>query len=155
MSIEKDMLEKYYALSFKTIRDAISNCSEERWAKGPNRTLVPARLVFHMMEATDFRLSKVPKAFDWNRFGVDWERSPAADLLTIEQTLSYIKEVEEKVNNYLTSFTIESLHGDDIEPGFFSCPMDRILMDLRHLAHHTGQLNSVLRLLGATPGKWV
>ena len=76
MTIGKALME-HFTRVWETYRAAINDIPEEHWRAGEVDYLIPARLVYHALEAAEFYARGTPKGFDWGgnqrRFGVDWE----------------------------------------------------------------------------------
>ncbi len=148
-----DVLNRQFAKVHSMLRDAAESCPPDQWRTAEPTFFAPARLAFHLVQATDFHLDPDPKAFDWNRFGFDWEEAPPQILPDAAQLTAYLDEVEAKVNARLASLGPEGLLGPDYA-GFFPTALDHVLYTLRHAQHHTGQINAELKRRGLKVAGW-
>lgn len=148
-----ESVKRQFASAHKMLRDAVTNFPPEEWRKARHDFLVPARLAFHVVQATDFHLDGNPDAFDWDRFGINWEETPAAVLLDQPQLLAYMDEVEAKLDATLQQLAVSGLSASDYA-GRFPTALDHLLYTLRHVQHHTGQINAELKRRGLNPSKW-
>ena len=146
-------VRRQFGAVHKMLREAIENCPEEAWRTGRSPFFAPARLAFHVVQATDFHLSPQPKEFNWNRFELDWEEAPPEKLLGREALLTYFEEVAAMVNRRLEELGDSGLLGPDYQ-GFFPTALDHVLYTIRHAQHHTGQINAELKLKELKVARW-
>ncbi len=127
--------------------EAIQAIDEEAWRAGAPSHLVPARLVYHILETADYYAHPDLSAFEWSgRFGVDWETANAGNLPDQGTIAEYLRDVRSKVAAWLVSHDDSGLLAPDAvfyEEGMTH--LDRALYVLRHTHQHTGELFAVLR----------
>lgn len=138
--------------------DCIEKCPPEHWddlvAKYPFWLVA-----YHTLYCTDGYLAFPEEAFEYHPV---FHPAGAADInaeypskrFTKEELLAYAQFIKEKIERVLMAETPEVLAGDS---GCKRRNMSRAelhIYNLRHIAHHTGQLSAVLRRIGLDP-KWV
>lgn len=148
-----DALKRQFACVHKMLREAVNLCPADQWRQARHDFFVPARLAFHIVQATDFHLDDHPKDFNWNRGGINWEDSPPADLPDQPTLLAYLTAVEAKIHACLDRLADAGLWQADYA-GFFPTAIDHLLYTLRHIQHHTGQINAELKQRGLKPARW-
>jgi len=95
-------------------QDAVQNIPDEHWKTGNIEYLIPARLVYHVLECTDFYSNPSPKGFVWgHRFNIDWEKASPEQLPTKEQTKTYLTEMIEKMDSWLQKFSDAELLSEE------------------------------------------
>ncbi len=153
-------LTEHFTRAWETCRAAINDIPEEQWRTGEVDYLIPSRLMYHTLEAAEFYARGTPKGFDWGanqrRFGVDWEGATPEQLPTKEQSLTYLDEVQAKVEAWLKDASDSDMLSPDTEyPWTGSSVLGRALYVLRHTQSHLGELNAELRRRGlAARAKW-
>lgn len=149
-----EALQRQFAKAHATLRDAIRNCPESAWkAPSDHPFFIPARLAFHIIQATDYHLDPNPGGFNWSRFGFDWEEAAPDALPDLPAVLAYLEETEAKTNRRLLELSDAGLLGPDYSP-YFPTALDHVLYTLRHTQHHTGQINAELKRRGHKPASW-
>jgi hypothetical protein len=128
-------------------RSAVNDIPEEHWRAGDVDYLIPARQVYHVIEAAEYYSGATPKGFPWGqRFGTNWEHGAPEELPTREQILEYLDEIQERVDTWLRRLKDPELLSPD--PEFLwpdSSFLDRALYLLMHNRQHIGELNAELR----------
>ena len=136
-----------FARTWKMYRSAINDIPERHWRSGDDNYLIPARLVYHVIETAGYYSGRTPKEFEWgHRFGVDWESATPEQLPTKDQALAYLEDVQARVDTWLRGMDDSHLLATDTEflwPG--SSFLDRALYLLQHNRQHIGELNAELR----------
>ena len=92
--------------------EAFETVPEEHWRAGEIDYLIPARQVYHAVQAADFYTSSGPDDFTWgDRFGGCFD-SPPEGLPTREQAREYHDEVRVKVTDWIRAWVLlSSWHG--------------------------------------------
>jgi hypothetical protein len=142
-----NVIVKQFDAAWDMLSEAVRVMDEQDWRAGAPSHLVPARLVYHVLETADYYMHPDLSAFEWGeRFGVDWETANAGGLPDQDTIAEYRLSVSSKVAAWLKS------HGDSglLEPDaiFYEEGMtylDRALYVLRHTHQHLGELYAVLR----------
>ena len=152
-------LGEHFTRVWDTYQAAINDVPEEHWRTGEVSYLIPARLVYHVLEAAEFYARGTPKGFDWGanqrRFGVDWEAATPEQLPTQEQSLIYLNEVQSEVEKWLIKASDSELLLPDVEyPWTGGSVLGRALYLLRHNQSHLGELNAELRRRELPRAKW-
>ena len=93
--------------------------------------------------------SSIENAFGTDAFSARWS-TPVASR---SQCIAYLESCRDDL---LKAF-IESndLLTPDPQPEYFVSRLDRVLKILRHVAHHTGEINTRLRMLDIPRGRFV
>ncbi len=151
-AITKALLSQYSS-GLSMLRDAIASFSEEAWDAGDRPSTTPARLSYHALETVDFYAGELSEDFEWGALGGDWE-DPEKTPPHPEVLLAYADRVAEKVTRWMENRGSE--RWSDSDPGFAWFPdrMTRALYSLRHLEQAVGELNGMLKRLGAPPAAW-
>jgi len=146
-------MKRQFGCVHKMLREAIGKFSPEEWRQAGHDFFVPARLAFHVIQATDYHLDADGKAYRWDRFGFDWEQAGASALPGQQEVLAYLDEVEAKVNRRLDELGDAGLVASDYA-GFFPTGLDHVVYTIRHVQHHTGQINAELKRRGLSSARW-
>ena len=99
------------------------------------------RWVYHALHSADKWFFN-PAVYDEPSFheeGMANPDNPTSVILTDEQLLAYLDQIEDKTYRYLDSLTDEMLY-EKPENCRFTC-MELVLRQYRHLSFHTGMLN--------------
>jgi hypothetical protein len=136
--------------------EAMEKIPEQHWRSGEIDYLIPARLVYHVLETADFYSSVSPKEFPWGkRFGVDCFDSPPESLPSRDEAQKYHEEVRRKVREWILGLGNSGLLEEETEfPWTGSVVLGRVLYVLGHYRQHFGELNAELRRRGLPRVEW-
>jgi len=153
-----DTLVEEYRLMFDMYEEAIKQIPENHWASGEIDYLIPARLIFHAIEAADYYTPDNPTGNVWkNRYGIDPESGhiAAEKLPNQQQILEYHQEVCDKINTWLGGLTMaDMLVSEEKFPWTGSMRLGRIMYVLGHYRQHFGEVNAELRRRNLPRIKW-
>ena len=144
----KDIIWGQFGAALDALENAINACPEELWSGGPNTSDFWYR-VSHTLFWLDFYLSESTDGFrPPEPFGLE-EMDPAGVMpdrvYTKAELLAYLKHGREKGRTTIKNMSQEEA---DRIYAFGSVSLSRaelLLYNLRHVQHHTGQLNLLLR----------
>ncbi|UCH57682.1 MAG: DinB family protein [Candidatus Bathyarchaeota archaeon] len=154
-TISESLLETF-KLTWDMCEDAIVKIPDEHWRTGDVDYLMPARLMYHILETADFYSSPEPEGFPWGqRFDADcWDALPER-LPSKDQALEYHREVREKVNGWLHGIGDTGLLSPETAfPWTGSSVLCRALYILAHYRQHLGEINAELRRRGLPRVEW-
>ena len=155
----KTILTGQFEAALCMLKECIEKCPPEHWeTKIANDTF--RQVAYHTLFYVDFYLSPSEAAFVWRdchaRGGNERTSTEACAGLSQEETLAYLADCRQKLEQTLVAETAESLQR---ESGFSWLPFTRAeahLYNIRHVQHHTGQLSASLRkVVKATESWWV
>lgn len=146
------------------LRDCVEMCPDDLWeatVDKPPRTFW--RIAYHAAFYTHFYLSQTQESFvPWEKhvrhavmtFADEGEELPPSETLYRQSdVVDYINFIFDKLPNLIEEIDFESP-----ESGFPWYPnfpkLDHVLLNLRHLGVHVGQLQELLFARGIEPG-WV
>ena len=146
MTINKALIDAFKR-NWKMYQDAVQNIPDRHWKTGDIEYLIPARIVYHVLECADFYTNPTPKEFIWgHRFNIDYEKAPAEQMPTKEQTKIYLKEMIEKVDNWLNESSDSNTLSTEKEfPWTGKTKLGRAIYLLVHCRQHLGEINAELR----------
>ena len=155
LTIVESVIEAF-TLTWDMYKDAIENIPDEHWRTGDISYLVPARLIYHVLEASDFYSGSASEGFPWGyRFKVDWESASPEQLPTKEQARAYLQEMQEKVGSWLGGMEDLELLSPETEFTWTgSTVLGRALYLLVHCRQHLGEINAELRRRGLPRIEW-
>ena len=143
---------------FDMYEEAINKIPEPHWASGEIDYLVPARLIFHAIEAADYYTPDNPTGYVWeNRYDIDPEvgEIPKEKLPSQHQMLEYHHEVRNKIIDWLSDLSLDDLIKPEEKFQWTgSTLLGRIMYILAHHRQHFGELNAELRRRGLPRIKW-
>ncbi len=155
MTIRKSLVEAF-ARTWSMCQDAIESIAEEHWQAGDIEYLIPARIMYHVLETADFYSSSTPEGFVWGqRFKTEGQPDRPEKSLTKEQAQTYLKEIVEKVDGWLQGMNDAAfLAAEKAFPWTGSAVLGRALYLLVHCHQHLGEINAELRQRGLPRVKW-
>ncbi len=154
----RELLWRQFGAAIDSLENAVNACPEARWG---DRSREPEYwyLVFHVLFWLDSYLEDQAEGFrPPEPFGLE-EMDPAGVLpprvYTQAELLGYLEYVREKARKHIA--TMDAARA--AEPGKFNAiqgpRLERLLYNLRHVQHHVGQLQMLLRQSGVEPPRWV
>ncbi len=154
MSIGEALLEAF-ELIWEMYDEAFETVPKEHWRAGEIDYLIPARQVYHAVQAADFYASPGPDDFTWgDRFGGCFD-SPPEGPPTRDQAREYPDEVRVKVTDWIRGMNdLELLSHEESFPWTGSVILGRILYLAGHYRQHFGEFNAELRRRGLPRIKW-
>ena len=137
-------------------KDLIKQIPGEHWRTGDVDYLIPARIVYHVLEAADFYSNPTPEGFVWGHsLGVDWEAATPEQLPTKEQTRAFLKETMSKVDDWLRGMSDSDLLSSQKAFRWTGkTVLGRAIYLLVHCRQHIGEINAELRRRGLPRAKW-
>ncbi len=151
-----EVLLRQLESTFVMIAEVIWTCSPEQWRRrGPNPPLW--QQTYHVLFWTSAWLRPFDHPMRAPAFHQDCYRdmidSPLP-ALTQEQLSEYLHDVSDQSTGFATSLDDETLLTEMKVGGRRWTPADIIVSQIRHLQHHAGSMNSVLRAGGGRPARW-
>lgn len=149
-------LQDAFKRNWTMYQDAVSNIPDEHWRVGNFEYLIPARLIYHVLDAVDFYSNPTPKGYQWgHRFNVDWKKVSSENLPTKDQTQKYLDEMKKKVENWLKGLRDSDLLSVETAfPWTGKTTLGRAIYLLTHCRQHIGEINAELRRRGLSRIKW-
>ena len=155
--IAVDELKDQFHRQWDMLHDLIAGLPEEQWKAGDVASLVPARLLYHILAGTEVyaRSTTYEEYRSRQRFTLDWQVAPAAQLPNTADTLELLAAMREATDKWLESLGDEGLAAtDEGFPWTGTRKIGRALYLLRHSQNHIGELNSELKRRNLPRGKW-
>ncbi|MCB9365811.1 MAG: DinB family protein [Calditrichaeota bacterium] len=159
----RDALYAQFGATLDMLENAISACPEEVWSNGE---IISEQtwwefwyLTSHTLFWTDFYLSDSIENFAPPApFGTE-ERDPAGVLpprvYSKQELLTYLEYDREKMLKVFRSLTGEKMGERFIVGKKDFSIVEKLMYTMRHIQHHTAQLNLLLRQAGHEPPRWV
>jgi hypothetical protein len=162
MEVKSAIIGQFLA-GLAMLRKCIEVCPASLWEAAPTgfpRTTW--RIAYHVLHGTHRYVMQTEADFvPWDRHvwhaEVLWDDDergmpPAVNLFSQADLIDYLDFIAESIPNWINALDLESQ-----ESGFSWHKMrklDHVLMSLRHLGTHTGQIQEQLYALGLEPG-WI
>lgn len=154
MAQARDALLRQFRAELDMLSCAVEACPEWLWADDvyPNRFW---HVAYHALFFTHLYLSPSPELFQaWDKHREKTERlgEPAAPAYTKDEIREYLAFCRRRLEPGVQDVDL------DAASGFPWLPFRRLevhMYNLRHLAHHTGQLLDRLRNSGQAHANWV
>jgi hypothetical protein len=162
MNVEKaDMLrimKRQLDGSFEMLEQAIALCPQDVWDKGGDNTVPIWEYVYHALFYVNVWLKDWTKEREYPEFHV--QEALALEKVTgrrisRDQMKKYLAEVTGKTESFFASAAPESLEEESENWGKRWTVADRILGQIRHVQHHVGYINAILRMKGTTTVGWI
>ncbi len=85
---------------------------------------------------------------------LDLKKTPGR-LITKEQMKTYLDDVRSGSESFFKALAPDSLEQESENWGKLWTGADRIMAQIRHVQHHVGYINAILRMNEATPAQWI
>jgi hypothetical protein len=147
-------LDNQFGASLRMLENAITFCPEELW----NTESAFWYRVFHCLFWTDYFLTENPAEFEppspFTRSEFNTDLKPDI-IYSKQELLTYLEYCKRKANKLIQGFTIETLQNRWINDYKNYSMLEVLLYNLRHIQHHTAQLNMILRNATNHSPEWV
>jgi hypothetical protein len=154
MTIQDSIKSQYYA-ALEMFRQAVVTCPDTLW-DDPRYANRFGHIAYHALHFTNLYLQPSVSDFrPWSKPGkVDGrlDKDAAGEPYTREEILEYLEIVCEQVEKRVSTLD------PDAPSGFFWLPCNKLelqLYNVRHLAHHTGELCERLGATGEIEVGWI
>lgn len=153
--IAESLLESL-SLTWDMYDDAIKEIPDEHWRTGEIDYLIPARLIYHVLEAADYYTRPNSKGYPrGHRFGADWQSATPEQLPDKGDTRDYLEDVRAQVESWVLDMGDEGLLAPEEDYTWTgSTLLGRSLYMLAHCRQHLGEINAELRRRGLPRIKW-
>ena len=152
-----DSLLDNYQKAIMLVAETISQFDQEQWGKGIDFFQVPSKIAYHTLDCLDFYFRENPnEEYIWgHRFHGGWWELPDERQPTQEALLEYLKDVEERIAQHLTSLNDDDLVTPyDEEKQHGETGLGHYVYALRHTMHHHGALSLLSLYYGNEEGSW-
>ena len=155
MTIRESLIDAFNR-NWNMYQELVKSIPDERWKTGDIEYLIPAHIVYHVLECVDYYSNPTPKGFVWgHRFNIDEEKITPEQLPNKEQTKTYLEEMIEKVDSWLQRSTdSDFLSLEKAFPWTGKTMLGRAIYLLVHCRQHIGEINAELRRRGLPRMKW-
>ncbi len=152
----RNSLVNAFKRNWDMYQDAVNNIPNDHWRAGDIEHLIPARIVYHVLDCADFYSNPTPKGYVWgHRFNFDWGKASPKQLPTKDQIRAYLEEMITKVDRWLQGFTdADFLSPEKAFAWTGKTIMGRALYLLVHCRQHIGEINAELRRRELPRIKW-
>ena len=143
-----------YQRALKMFREAIMEFPADEWRKGDIDYLRPAGVAYHVVESIDFYTgNESADKFTWGgRFDVDWEDTHSDLLPDQEQLITYLDEVEDKLQEWFRKTDLLAV--ETVFPWTGSLILGRAIYNLRNIQHHLSEMSLELTRRGYQSPEW-
>lgn len=150
----RQALKNQYHLGFQMLRDCIERCPDDFWESGKHPRNF-WRIAYHTIHFTHMCLQpSLGKFRKWPAHLKDvqhlWGRPPVHPAYEKSEVLLYLDFVDQGVDSDLDNLNLDSLTSGF--PLFKMSKIELILLNLRHLQGHIGQLQELLMGQGVEVG---
>lgn len=154
MSI-KEAIGNQFGASLEMLENAIALCPEEHWDTELNFWYT----AYHCIFWTDYYLTtdpdkfETPTPFTFSEFDPSGKKPERT--YTQAESLSYLEHCRQKAYQLIAELTVERLNDRWINNYKNYSLLEILLYNIRHVQHHTAQLNLLLRQTINDAPKWV
>lgn len=158
MDAWRNVLWQQFGATLDMFEDSVNACPAKLWeTKAPTRPF--GYWVYHTLFFLDFYLSDAARDFspptpfglsELNREGEQPER-----IFTKTELLDYLQHCRQKCQRKIASLTDETAHQLSAVRSRQLSVAELLLYNLRHVQHHIGHLNTILRQRTDSAPVWV
>ena len=151
----KTILWNQFGAAIDMLENAVAECPDSLW----NDSSQFWYKAYHCIFFLDYYLSEdadnfmPPKPFTLSEFNPDGEMPER--VYSKEELITYINFCREKCRKLISALSEENLKKRFKNQYMDYSRLEIILDNMRHVQHHTGQLNLLIRHSGDIPPDWV
>lgn len=152
-----ELIGQQFGAALDMLENAIHACPDDQWDQHPRFWY----LAYHTTFWTDYYLSDTPMEKDYHPprpFTLsEFEDGALPDrIYKKEEVLTFLYHGRKRLEQQLQANTAEELLQKRFTSEYRSFSLFELLLyNMRHVQHHTAQLNLLLRQAGTTPPDWV
>jgi DinB superfamily len=149
----KNAIWNQFGASIDMLENAISLCPDKHWDTELNFWYTSYHCVFW----TDYYLTTEPSKFEPPPPFSEFDTTGKKPDLTYKKTevLSYIEHCRHKANQLISELTVEKLNERWINDYKNFSLLEILIYNIRHIQHHSAQLNLLLRQTINNAPTWV
>lgn len=151
-----DVLQRHFDPTIEMLRQALEACPDDLWdARDTGAPLW--QLAYHVLLGIDYWFRESSEGFAFPPFHTREAMLESGEVpdqaLTRAQIEGYLEQVYARSHALLDRLTPKGLLREAAFPGGSWTVADRLLVQIRHVQHHVGQMNHLLKQkTGAAPG---
>lgn len=143
-------LKRQHHLGFEMLRECIEQCPDDLWESGQHPRCF-WRIAYHAVYYTDRYLQPSSRKFKpWVEHQKDiqalWGDPPTEPIYTKDQVLAFLNLTDSKLDAMIDRLDLNS-EGSGF-PLYKMPKLDLLMLNLRHLQHHVGQISELLMTRG-------
>lgn len=154
-NLVKEAIWNQFGASLDMLENAISMCPDEQWDTDTKFWYIS----YHCIFWTDYYLTKEPGKFiplpPFTLSEFDDSGALPGRIYTKTELLFYLQFCRDKLHELISNLTLEKLNDRWINQKRNYSLLEILLYNLRHVQHHTAQLNLLLRQKINDAPKWV
>ena len=151
-------IARQYRLSWDMLDEIMAQCSDAVWRLEVPPPISIGRSMFHTLQSTQRYCrtnSKQRVEMDPFDFGGHELKVAMKDFPSIDQVREYSFEVRERVIKWLSGLSEKDLNSESKSFRWTGHTAgERLLYTLKHINHHIGQMNLILRQQGIETVEW-
>jgi uncharacterized damage-inducible protein DinB len=147
-----------YRKAIGLVAETIGQFDPEQWRQGISFFQVPCKIAFHTVDCLDYYFREAPEMeYRWgHQFGGGWWELTDDAQPDQQALLGYLREVEARIEEHLTSLTDGDLVTPyDAEGQLGETRLGHYVYALRHTMHHHGALSLLSLYQGNEEGSWM
>jgi hypothetical protein len=135
---------RQYRHAFRVFEALVNEFDENSWNTIGRKRYTPARISYHILHSIKYYLEDasdlpLPSKRD---FEMDWEKTPARDLLPQDEIIYCIQEIQQRTEYWLLHLEYEQQNTSFEWAG--ETKLGIALFSLRHFLYHLGEVSSLL-----------
>lgn len=139
-------LKRQHHLGFEMLRGCVQKCPEDLWKSGQHPRCF-WRIAYHAVYYTDRYLQPSSRKFKpWSEHQKDiqalWDNPPFEPDYTRDQVLTFLNLTDSRVDAMIDDLDLNSETSGF--PLYKMSKLDLLMLNVRHLQHHIGQLSELL-----------
>jgi hypothetical protein len=154
-TIIRDSVWSQFGASLDMLENAINMCPDEHWDTELNFWYTS----YHCIFWTDYYLTtepgnfQPPAPFDLSEFDPSGRKPHRT--YTKAEVLGYLEHCRQKANQFISGLTVQKLSDRWIDDYKNFSLLELLLYNVRHIQHHSAQLNLLLRQTINNAPAWV
>lgn len=151
------LIWQQFGAAIDMLENAVSACPDQLWSDEPTFCQLAHHtlffLAYYLSDDTPIEAEYTPPPpFTKSEF----EDVPPMVRYSKEDILGYLRHGRQKLRDQLTGNTTEDLLTKRFVSDYHDFTLFELLLyNMRHVQHHTAQMNMLLRQAGETPPDWV
>lgn len=142
-NIKQEFIRQYNH-AFSVLIAIVEKFDKHSWSHTGRKNYTPDRLSYHILHSIKYYIedTTILQLKSGKNFEIDWEKAPSEELLSQNEIIACIKEIQKRTNKWLEDLECEQKNTSFEWAGEIKIGI--VIFSLKHFMYHLGELSCLL-----------